>query len=201
MTIRILTVCTGNICRSPMAEQLLRARLHGATDLSIESAGTMALVGSPMDETAARLATEEGSTDADGHIARELTPDSIRQADLIFAMARDHRKAIVESVPRAVQKTFTIREFARIVTSIDRAELGVILDQAGPDSTSQFESAIEFIAGERGMVRPEEPDDDDVIDPYRRDSETYRLSTDQLVPAVDVAAAFIGRVLRNEPAH
>ncbi|PFG30666.1 low molecular weight phosphatase family protein [Paramicrobacterium agarici] len=201
MTIQVLTVCSGNICRSPMAEQLLRARLSDDDKLAFSSAGTVALSGAPMDERAAQLATEHGSVDAEQQIARELSLEMVRDADLILAMARDHRRAIVEALPRAVRKTFTIREFARIVSSLNVDELTLAMEQAGTDASARFEAAIQLAAGERGMFPSDEPSDDDVVDPYRRDDATYRTSTDQLIPAVNATAEFLGRVLKADSEH
>ncbi|GAB2518686.1 low molecular weight phosphatase family protein [Paramicrobacterium agarici] len=201
MTLQILTVCSGNICRSPMAEQLLRARLSDRDKLAFSSAGTMALSGAPMDGRAAQLATERGSVDAEQHVAREISLEMIRSADLILAMAREHRRSIVEALPRAVRKTFTIREFARIVSSANLEEFALSMEQAGTDVSARFDAAIQLAAGERGMFPANEPGDDDVVDPYRRDDATYRTSTDQLVPAVDATAEFLDRVVRVDSEH
>lgn len=201
MTIQILTVCSGNICRSPMAEQLIRAQLAGVEGVSVSSAGTVGMVGSPMDERAAKLAIQYGSKDAEQHVARNLTAEMIREADLVFAMAREHRKSIAEAVPRAVRKTFTIREFARIVSAIDDSELDGAIALAGSGLAARFEAAVELVADERGMVRPADPDDDDVVDPYKRGDEVFLESADQLVPAVRVVTDFITRIVRAVPEH
>lgn len=96
MSVQILTVCSGNICRSPMAEQILRVQLEPVHGLEVASAGTIGLTGSPMDERAARLAERLGSRDADAHCARALDIEMVRGSNLVFAMAREHRKAVVE---------------------------------------------------------------------------------------------------------
>ncbi|WP_166980709.1 low molecular weight phosphatase family protein [Paramicrobacterium fandaimingii] len=191
MTIRILTVCTGNICRSPMAEQLLRVRLNSISDVLVESAGSSAMVGWPMDEQAAQLAGKNGAIDVDQHVARQLSAEMVRDADVIFAMAREHRKAVVQLIPRAARKTFTLREFARIVTSIEESALRLIAQQPTDDGRSRIESAIELVADERGMLPPVAPEDDDVVDPFRQSAAVYAESADQLVPAVDVAVEYL----------
>jgi protein-tyrosine phosphatase len=119
----ILTVCSGNICRSPMAEQLLRAGLNAYPEVAVTSAGTVGLVGEPMDARALALASSFGVTDAADHVARELNEHQIRDADVVFAMSREHRRAIVQLHPRASRYTFTIREFARISKEITDADL------------------------------------------------------------------------------
>ncbi|MBP6133345.1 MAG: low molecular weight phosphotyrosine protein phosphatase, partial [Thauera sp.] len=72
---KILTLCTGNICRSPLAEFLLRDRLAArGRAATVASAGIGALVGHPADETTQRVALRHG-IDLSPHVARQLTPE------------------------------------------------------------------------------------------------------------------------------
>ena len=124
MTFRILTVCTGNICRSPLAEQLLRRELAGV-DAVVSSAGTGALVGHPMADRAAAYSRRLGG-EPDAHAGRQLTSALLRESDLVLVATRRHRKAVVELLPRASRSTFTLREFARLLGTVnpdDRAEV------------------------------------------------------------------------------
>ncbi|MEL4320069.1 low molecular weight phosphatase family protein [Leifsonia sp. YIM 134122] len=190
MAISILTVCSGNICRSPLAEQLLRQGLAGVADATVTSAGTIAMVGSPMAPQSQVLAARYGATDAAAHVARQLTAEQIVEADLVLALSRDHRRAIVEMVPSAVRKTFTLREFARLVTEVSDEDLA---DGFVPGS-KPFASAIAVASSFRGIVAPaDSPADDDVVDPYRQSNAVYQASADQLVPAVRDTVAFIER--------
>jgi protein-tyrosine-phosphatase len=93
---RVLLVCTGNICRSPLAEALLR-REAAARNLDVEasSAGTGAWDGAPASE-GAYLVGLEHELDLSAHRARMLTRDLIKQADLILTMSRHHRARIQE---------------------------------------------------------------------------------------------------------
>lgn len=112
--VRILTVCTGNICRSPVAERLLAARLGDRAEVT--SAGTRAVVGAPIDPGMASLLDTAGEASG-GFAARQLTATQIRDADLVLALTRAHRARILEEVPAALRRTFTLLEFARIVAS------------------------------------------------------------------------------------
>ena len=89
----ILVVCVGNICRSPMAEVLLREALQEQPGITVESAGLGALVDWPAAKYAEELMAERG-LDISAHRARQLTPDLIKQADLVLVMESAHKKAI-----------------------------------------------------------------------------------------------------------
>ena len=93
----ILLVCTGNICRSPLAASLLQRALgERATEgITVSSAGTGAWDGAPVSEGAYLVGLERG-LDLSGHRARLLTRELVEQADLILTMARHHRARIDE---------------------------------------------------------------------------------------------------------
>jgi protein-tyrosine phosphatase len=97
----ILTVCTGNICRSPMAEAVLadRLRRRGVAAV-VQSAGIAALVGHPADAIAVALMAERG-LDISGHRARQLTPELIRSFELILVMEKGQQRAVEAILPSA----------------------------------------------------------------------------------------------------
>lgn len=184
--VEILTVCTGNICRSPLAEQLLRVPLEplGAT---VHSAGTMGLDAAPMTTEAQKLAVGLGvpSEMAAAHRSRYLTERDLSTPDLIIAMSRDHRRRIVELAPARLRSTFTVREFARLAASVSDDEIRAAADAAGSEPSARLRAVAALVAGQRGMTPPpSDPAEDDVIDPYRRSWQTYELSAGQLSPAI-----------------
>src|SRR5213596_3609541 len=96
MTQHVLFVCTGNICRSPLAAALLqRALKERGLDMNVTSAGTGAWDGAPASEGAYLVGLERG-LDLSGHRARLLTRELVEQADLILTMARHHRARVDE---------------------------------------------------------------------------------------------------------
>ncbi|TFC24397.1 hypothetical protein E3O25_14505 [Cryobacterium sp. TMT1-3] len=116
-TPRILIVCTGNICRSPLAEQLLRENLRAAgIDAVVSSAGTHAMIGSVMTPEAAALSSQYGASSTQ-HVARQLTEQLIADADLVLTATRDHRREVVTLLPKATRYTFTLNQFARLVAA------------------------------------------------------------------------------------
>jgi tRNA threonylcarbamoyl adenosine modification protein (Sua5/YciO/YrdC/YwlC family) len=116
-SLMVLLVCTGNTCRSPMAEaigrSLLAARLDcGAEDLEergvmVVSAGIAAMMGGGPSEGAIRVMDEVG-LDIRDHETQPLTEPLVRHADVIYAMTRSHREAIVAQWPSAAERTFVL---------------------------------------------------------------------------------------------
>src|SRR5699024_12848203 len=102
MTFHILTVCTGNLCRSPLAAGLFNTGLDPACFTST-SVGTFALVGDTMPEQAQRVAVGMGYMTAADHRATELTQAAVTQADLILGMELNHRRAAAHLQPTAVR--------------------------------------------------------------------------------------------------
>lgn len=107
---RILLVCTGNICRSPMAECIMHKEFNErGEDVEIQSAGTGAWDGASASEGAYLISLENG-LDLSPHRAALLTRDLVEQADLILTMARHHRVRVEELGGSG--KTFLLGEYA-----------------------------------------------------------------------------------------
>jgi protein-tyrosine-phosphatase len=107
----ILTVCTGNICRSPMAEGILRALLKAMPDVGVSSAGTHALIGTPATEFAI-IAADENDINISGHKARMIGEEIIRASSIILCMESSHVEHILEIDVSAESKTFNLAQFS-----------------------------------------------------------------------------------------
>ena len=100
----ILVVCVGNICRSPMAETLLKHRFPNKT---IDSAGVGALVGHPADPAVLEIMSKQ-QMDINNHVAKQVDEDLVKKADLIFTMSDGQTKWIEERWPFCRGKTFKL---------------------------------------------------------------------------------------------
>ena len=100
----ILVVCIGNICRSPMAEYLLKQQYP---NLHIESAGISGLTGHAADQKAI-LCMQRLGIDMQPHVAKKLNSELIKKADLILVMSQNQQKHIEQTWPFAKGKTFRL---------------------------------------------------------------------------------------------
>lgn len=173
----VLFVCSGNICRSPIAEQALRARTD-ADGIVVASAGTIAREGMAMTEEAMAMSRLLGGDPSD-HVSRRLTAQLVRDADLVLTAAREHRARVVELFPRASAYGFTLRQFARLVA------LGPL------DPVGSGEELVAQVAARRGYAAPVARDADDVPDPYRRPLAVYEAAAALIDDALTtIAPAF-----------
>jgi protein-tyrosine phosphatase len=187
---RILVVCTGNVCRSPFMERYLGRHLaerwHGTGSMLVTSAGTSALVGSPMDARAAQKAVSLG-LDTTGFVARALTVEAVAAADLVLTATRQHRGIVVSTYPKALRSCFAVRDFAAAAADLP-ADLGPLGDDDDDgyddDACGRVRRVVAAAAARRGFAPPLTPDDADIIDPFRRPDEVYAAMFDQVLGAM-----------------
>ncbi|ELX1979407.1 protein-tyrosine-phosphatase Etp [Escherichia coli] len=125
----ILVVCTGNICRSPIGERLLRKRLPG---VKVKSAGVHSLVKHPADATAADVAANHGVS-LEGHAGRKLTAEMARNYDLILAMESEHIAQVTAIAPEVRGKTMLFGQW------LEQKEI--------PDPYRKSQDAFEHVYG------------------------------------------------------
>jgi protein-tyrosine phosphatase len=154
---RIVTVCTGNICRSPMAELMLTRAFADAglaDDVTVDSAGTTGWeAGRPIDERAAVKLTELG-IESHLHRARQFEPAWYRERDLILALDLDHYRELRTDAPDddSRDRIHLLREFDPSTTDTDLEDLGIYDPWYG--DASDFEATWKLVDGAvEGVVR------------------------------------------------
>lgn len=175
----VLVVCTGNVCRSPFIERLLRPSLTPA-GVRVASAGTGALVGAAMDPRAAAQLQAHGGDPA-GFVARQITPTLVDEADLVLTATRAHRAAVVAMHPPALRHTFALVDFADLVADLPGDE------PAGP-AASSVRDVVVVAARRRAMVPPRPAHLADVVDPYGREDALFVAMAEQVMSVLPAVA-------------
>lgn len=177
MALQILTVCTGNICRSPVAAQLLNRAFPGAVRAS--SAGLGAVVGSDIDPVMRAVALESGIS-LDRHVARSVNEQELLAADLVLTMTIDQRGGVLEVTPRVLRQSFTLKEFTRLASELVGS--GRFSWRPGESVEDGFRRLVPLAARYRGVHG--KGTDDDIADPFREPEEAYRQAFEQIHDAV-----------------
>ena len=133
----ILVVCTGNICRSPIGERLLRQQLPGK---QVTSAGILGLEGRPADAAAQAVAWRHGVS-LEGHVARKVTRSLLQQSDLILVMEPEHLRFIATMTPENRGKSLLFGQWLET--------------QDIPDPYRKSREAFEYVFGQLGKASQE----------------------------------------------
>lgn len=176
----VLAVCSGNLCRSPFIEYATSSLLksNGVEDISIVSAGTHALAGNRMAKPIERILVEDGIRPK-AFRSQQLTIDLIQSADVILAAEGTQRAEVVRYLPRALPKTFTLRQYARLAAATSQY---LVEEKPG----ARLRELTSLCAGARGQYQPAAGKDDDVVDPWQRSTATYRRSVERMREPIQI---------------
>lgn len=141
---RFLFVCTGNTCRSPMAEHLL-ARMARESGLpwTAASAGLGAFAGAPLSEGAARALAERGLTNL-RHVARPVDARAVGEADVVYGLAREHVESLQNRFPQAAGKIKLLRQDAGLKPADVKDPIGQD-HRAYAETAAAIEEALRII--------------------------------------------------------
>lgn len=209
---RVLFICSGNICRSALAEYLMRdaLRARGAGDVLVSSCGLLRLDGYPMDDHYVALLQRQG-IDATVHRSTPFETSLVDDADLILTFTSQHLGAILDRAPRAARKAYLVDDFANLCDAC-RADgtvpAGTTSGGGSAADAAAIEQRLDAIVMAEPFKRPVMARAHEITDPHRRSAVTYQMVAEAITDCVrriadtltgttppDTAASAIGSVM------
>ncbi|GIP40928.1 protein-tyrosine-phosphatase [Paenibacillus sp. J31TS4] len=189
---QILFVCTGNTCRSPMAEGLLRTMAEQeGIDLSIRSAGLAAVEGYPISAYSLQILRSKGMKD--DLSSQPVSTESVEWADLILTMTAGHKRSLVRQYPDAADKIHTLKEF----TEDDPAVLEALRERGQLSAELEIKRALGQPISDEEKQRLADLDrfameyDTDIDDPIGGSLEAYKCCADEIEDCLAKLLAYL----------
>ncbi len=201
----VLFVCTGNTCRSPMAEHMFKKMLMEyrlAEEVSVRSAGLSSVTGQHISHNALKVLVRRGLQHVERHRARRVSHEQVSGANLVLAMTMDHKREIIRRFPEAVDKVYTLLEYAtedvltkqlwdewqKLTVETQLAHVGTS-DGAGDEyvTSEARRLRLEFLEEQLPML--------DIPDPFGQNEDAYELTAEELESACEQALFRLRREL------
>lgn len=174
---KVLFVCTGNICRSPMGELLLPSIFQDPA-ITADSAGTRGLDSHAIDPSSAKLLQQVG-IDSSAFRSKRITPQLANDSDLILCFEQHQRQDIATMAPRAGRRTFLLTDFANMCA---------YCAQQGLATGSTRQERLESVIDNASMIRPMLPTPLTIEDPHRKDFAVFEKAYQQITQALTLIA-------------
>jgi protein-tyrosine phosphatase len=174
----IAFICTGNICRSPMGEGMLRARLAElAPHVVVGSAGLL-FDGRPAEPQAVKVMAKRG-IDISTHEAQQISLELLAEASLILGMERRHVREVAVLDPALWPRTYTLPEFTTLAHDVGRRPEGQPL-RAWVEQVGALRSSADY---------PHDDPASEIADPYGESARAYRVAASTIAKHLDQLVA------------
>ncbi len=184
--VKVLFVCTGNLCRSAAADRLLSAwaTADPGRAIAVRSAGTRARPGRSIHPSTERALLRH-RVSADGFLSRPLSENDVEWADLVLTMTGQHREDVLAVSPRGLHKSFTLIEAAALCLAIPQP-------WARRPEARRGEGVAETLRGVRHQFATARGPDYDIVDPIDGPEELHAAVVDRIAAALDYIRPVLG---------
>ncbi len=159
--------------------------------MDIASAGTAALVGRPVDPGSAALLEEQG-IGCNDFVARQLTAEMVRAADLVLTATREHRAEVSRTDPSGLKKAMALVDFSDLVSGMDTSDLKPSF--MDPPDISPIALIVSGASRRRDQVAPSSDDEADIVDPFKRDDKVFQQMAREIEAVLPSVVSALGAV-------
>jgi len=195
--VRILFVCTGNTCRSPLAEGLLRMKVNKeGLAVEVRSAGVSAVTGGPISRNSASILKQAGFKEELQSLA--IQPSEVNWADLILTMTVGHKRSVIGRFPDAVDKIYTLKEYVEddelVLQAIEEREK-LVAELQLKQALAQVITPVER---SRVLELEDKLPDYDISDPFGGPMAIYQQTADEIGESLDKLIAKVRKQLEGK---
>ena len=189
----VLFICTGNTCRSPMAQALLQKKAN----VHVQSAGLFASAGAPA--SAGTLDVLQSNDIALNHQSQAVTKETLDWADIILTMTMQHKQALTTQYPEVIEKLYALKEYTLLdgqstweqlkqaYARLEEKRLIVVTEKDQHQTEQQLRAFLREEQDEIERLEAELPNYD-ISDPFGGDQQTYQETFTEIEKYIDILA-------------